>query len=260
MNIIQALLCGIFYYLNAGPWLFGAGYYTIGKPLVLGFLVGLVLGDPVKGTIVGASIQLIYLGVMSTGGSYPADPALAGIIGTAVAIQGGLSATEAVAVAVPIGLAGTVLFNLRMLSAVPFTHMADKAAEEGNTKKVFLANVVYPQIALAAIYVIPCTIACYLGVDAISTLINNLAGTKFLSILGTIGGYLSVIGIAMNMKAIYKGDAKAFFYVGFLLSVYFNLNMVAISVFAFLFAIIYANLKPENQNVKPATAGDDDDE
>ena len=30
--------------------------------------------------------------------------------------------------------------------------------------------------------------------------------------------------------------------------------------FAFLFAIIYANLKPENQNVKPATAGDDDDE
>ena len=112
----------------------------IGKPLVLGFLVGLILGDPVQGTIAGATIQLIYLGVMSTGGSYPADAGLAGIIGTASVILGGLSTSEAVAVAVPIGLAGTVLFQLRMLSAVPFTHLADKAAEEGNSKKLFFAN------------------------------------------------------------------------------------------------------------------------
>jgi len=258
MSFVQALLCGIFYYLNAGPWLMGAGYYTIGKPLVLGFLVGLILGDPVKGTIVGATIQLIYLGVMSTGGSYPADPALAGIIGTAAAIQGGLSAEEAVAVAVPIGLAGTVLFQLRMLSAVPFTHMADNAAAEGNTKKVFLANIVYPQIALAAIYVIPCTLACMYGVNAISNVINALAGTRVLAVLSTIGGMLSVIGIAMNMKAIYKGDARAFFYVGFLLSVYFNLNMLAISILALLFAIIYTQVKGD---AKPQVAkGDDDDE
>ena len=56
MSFLQALLCGIFYYLNAGPWIVGGGYYTFGKPLVLGFFVGLVLGDPVQGTIVGATI------------------------------------------------------------------------------------------------------------------------------------------------------------------------------------------------------------
>ncbi len=88
MNFVQALICGIFYYLNAGPKVMGAGFYTIGKPLVLGFLVGLILGDPVQGTMVGATIQLIYLGVMSTGGSYPADASLASIIGTSAAIIG----------------------------------------------------------------------------------------------------------------------------------------------------------------------------
>lgn len=259
MNFVQALLCGIFYYLNAGPWVMGAGFYTIGKPLVLGFLVGLVLGDPVQGTIVGATIQLIYLGVMSTGGSYPADASLAGIIGTAAAIQGGLSAQEAVAIAVPIGLAGTVLYQLRMLSAVPFTHLADKAAEEGNTKKLFFANIVGPQIALAAIYVIPCTLACYYGVNAIANVVDTLAQTKILAVLSTVGGMLAVIGIAMNMKAIFKGDAKPFFFLGFLMVVYLNFNMIAISCFALLFAIIYVQLKKENA---PATNNleDDDDE
>ncbi len=258
MNFVQALICGIFYYLNAGPWVMGAGFYTIGKPLVLGFLVGLILGDPVQGTKVGATIQLIYLGVMSTGGSYPADASLASIIGTSAAILGGLSAQEAVAVAVPVGLAGTVLYQLRMLSAVPFTHMADKAAEEGNSQKLFFANIVGPQIALAAIYVIPCTLACYYGVDAISDLINKLAGTKVLSVLSTVGGMLAVIGIAMNMKAIFKGDAKPFFYIGFLMVVYLNFNMVAISCFALLFAIVYVQLKGDNAVV--VSTEDEDDE
>lgn len=258
MSFLQALLCGIFYYLNAGPWIMGAGFYTIGRPLVLGFLVGLILGNPVQGTIVGATIQLIYLGVMSTGGSYPADASLAGIIGTAAAIQGGLSPEEAVAVALPVGLAGTVLYQLRMLSAVPFTHMADKAAEEGNTKKVFFANIVGPQIALAAIYVIPCTLACFYGVNAISNVIDALAGTKILAVLSTVGGMLAVIGIAMNMKAIFKGDAIPFFFVGFLMAVYLNFNMIAISCFALLFALVYTQLKKDD-GVRVALEDDDDE-
>ena len=249
MTFLQALICSVFYYLNAGPWLMGAGFYTIGKPLVLGFLVGLVLGDPVQGTIVGATIQLIYLGLMSTGGSYPADAALAGIIGTAASITAGLSVEEAVAVAVPVGLAGAVLFQLRMLSAVPFTHLADKAAEEGNIKKVAFANLWGPQIVLAAIYMIPCTIACYYGVGAIKSFVDALAGTKFLTILGTIGGMLPVIGIAMNMKAIFKGPAKIFFLVGFFMTVYLNLNLIAISIAGIIFAVVYAQSFKKGETV-----------
>lgn len=243
MSLIQALLCGVFYYLNAGPWVIGAGFYTFGKPLLLGFMVGLVLGDPITGTIVGATIQLIYLGLMSTGGSYPADSALAGILGTAAAITTGLSAAEAVAIAVPIGLVGTALYQLRMLSAVPFTHLADKYAAEGNTRKVFWANVGYTQIVLGALYIIPCTLACYFGVNAISGVVAALSGSIVLSVLGVVGGVLPVIGIAMNMKAIFKGDARLFFFIGFLMVVYLNFNLIAVSVMALIFAILYMQLK-----------------
>lgn len=247
MALWQAVLCGIFYYLNAGPWVVGIGFYTFGRPMVLGFLVGLVLGDPVTGTVVGATIQMIYLGLMSTGGSYPADSALAGIIGTAAAITTGLSAQEAVAIAVPIGLLGTIFYQLRMVSAVPCTHLADKYAAEGKADKVWIANVLLPQIILAAIYVIPCTLACYFGINAVQGIVDALAGSKVLTVFGVIGGILPAIGIAMNMKAIFKGDARYFFFIGFLLVVYFNLNLIAIGCLAALMAIVYMQLKGEKE-------------
>ncbi len=247
MSIIQAFILGIFYYLNAGPWVMGLGFHTFGRPLVLGFMVGLVLGDPITGTIVGATIQLIYLGILSTGGSYPADASLAGIVGTSAAIISGLSATEAVAIAVPIGLAGTVLFQLRMLSAVPFTHLADKYAKEGQVKKIWMANVLFPQIVLAALYIIPCMLACYFGVNAITNLVESLSSTRILPILSTIGGILPVVGIAMNMKAIFKGDARLFFFIGFIMVVYMQFDLVVTSALALIFGILYVQLKSKKE-------------
>ena len=246
MALWQAIICGIFYYLNAGPWVCGIGFYTFGRPMVLGFFVGLILGDPITGTIVGATIQMIYLGLMSTGGSYPADSSLAGIIGTAAAITTGLSAQEAIAIAVPIGLIGTIFYQLRMVSAVPCTHLADKYAAEGKPEKVWIANVAIPQVVLAAIYVIPCTLACYFGIGAVQGIVDACEGTRILSILSAIGGILPAIGIAMNMKAIFKGDARYFFFIGFLLVVYFNLDLIGIGCLAALMAIIYIQLKKDN--------------
>lgn len=72
MSVFQAMLLGVLYYLGnssivAGP----VGYYTIYRPLIGGFLTGLVLGDPVTGVIVGATINLMYIGFISAGGALP---------------------------------------------------------------------------------------------------------------------------------------------------------------------------------------------
>ena len=49
MSLIQALLIGVFAYLgrNQVPWLFGTtgGFYCVGRPLVAGAIVGLILGE-----------------------------------------------------------------------------------------------------------------------------------------------------------------------------------------------------------------------
>jgi hypothetical protein len=61
----QAALIAIGYYLANSPWLFGLAFFTLYRPLVAGLFVGLILGDPAGGTLIGAAINVPYLGFIS---------------------------------------------------------------------------------------------------------------------------------------------------------------------------------------------------
>ena len=89
MSLGVAILCGIIYWLAEANLPF-VGLWTLQRPLVCGFLTGCLLGQPVTGAVVGATINLVYLGFISAGGSMPADMALAGVLGVAYAITGTL--------------------------------------------------------------------------------------------------------------------------------------------------------------------------
>ncbi len=88
INLIQAILIGIIYYLsvNGTPWLSLLGSTVMARPLICGTFVGFILGDPVQGCIYGAAISLPYLAYISAGGTVPMDPGLAGTLGTALAM------------------------------------------------------------------------------------------------------------------------------------------------------------------------------
>jgi mannose/fructose/N-acetylgalactosamine-specific phosphotransferase system component IIC len=60
MSVFQAILIGLCYYLANSPWPFGGlgNYAILYRPMVSGLVVGLILGDPVTGTIIGATINL----------------------------------------------------------------------------------------------------------------------------------------------------------------------------------------------------------
>lgn len=249
MSVLQAFLCGCVYFLGSSPLVFGVSYYTVYRPIVSGLLVGLILGDPVTGIVVGATIQLIYLGVMSTGGSMPSDQSLAGVLGTALAIAGGLTTEEALAIAVPIGLLGTLVYQGKMAANVVFVHMLDNCVEKGDTKHVWVYHVLLPMIFLFCITAIPCALAAYFGADYVGTALEALGG-KVLNIVRAVGGMLPAVGIALNLRAIFKGEARVFFFVGFLLSVYFELSMLAIGMLAICAAIIYMQLKPSAEGVE----------
>lgn len=92
ISILQICLISLFYCFSNISWPFGSmgQWATINRPLVGGLVVGLILGNPVQGTIIGATINVIYLGLVSAGGSLPADSGMAGIMGTTFALIGGL--------------------------------------------------------------------------------------------------------------------------------------------------------------------------
>ena len=86
MSLFQAFLCGLLYFL-AQSNVTMVSYGTIYRPLVNGWLVGCILGDPVMGVTIGATINMMFIGFISAGGSLPSDIPMAGILGTALAIS-----------------------------------------------------------------------------------------------------------------------------------------------------------------------------
>jgi mannose/fructose/N-acetylgalactosamine-specific phosphotransferase system component IIC len=218
VNLVQAALIGFGYYLSQGPWLFGMGFFTLYRPLVAGLFVGIILGDPGQGTLIGAAINLIYLGFISAGGSIPGDPALAGWVATTLALAGGLSVGAALALAVPIGLLGTVIWNARMTGDTVFVHYADRKAEEANIGEVARSNWLYPQVYLFLITFVPVFLAANFGVTFVTDIINGLP-TWVLNGLAVGGGILPAIGIAMNMRFIFRFPVVPYFFLGYFLFV-----------------------------------------
>lgn len=41
------------------------------RPLIVGTVIGIVLGDITTGIVVGASLELVFMGVMAIGGTVP---------------------------------------------------------------------------------------------------------------------------------------------------------------------------------------------
>ena len=252
MTIIQALLCAVVYWVAEADLPF-VSLWVIQRPLVCGFLTGCILGDPVTGAVVGGTINLVYLGFISAGGSMPADLPLAGVLGTAYAITGNLDPQAALAIAVPIGLLGTVVWYLRMTFDSVFVHMGDRWVAEGKFNKLYLSNVILPQIYAAVICVIPCFLAAYFGANYIQSFIDMCAG-KPMQIFTIIGGMMPALGIAITMMYIFKGEARIFLFLGFMIATCFGLPLIQQGIIGLLAAIIYVQMTG-NAVAAPAAAG-----
>ena len=259
ISVVQAVLIGLVYYLgiNGTPWCTLLGSTILQKPLVSGLIVGIILGDPVQGAIIGAAIQLPFIAYISAGGAPPTDPGLAGTLGTALAMAAGVKPEAAIAMAVPIGLLGTIIWVLHMTIDVAFVHMIDLAAEEGNMKKAVFLHIVPPQIAALLIGAVPVALGCYFGSGVVTNIINMLEGRP-LDTLQVIGGILPAIGIAMNLRAISKPGILLWYILGFIAAVYLNLETMPIAIIAGIVAYIYTDLIAKTEDKQAAAPVDDD--
>ncbi|MBU5435077.1 PTS sugar transporter subunit IIC [Pseudoflavonifractor sp. MSJ-37] len=242
MSWLQALIIGLLYYLSDAPWFFGEGYYCLQRPIVAGFLTGLVMGDPVTGTIIGATINLIYLGHLNVGGSMPSDMAIAGYIGTALALATGVSTEVALAIAVPLGLLGTIWWVGKMTIDSFFVHWADSYAAKGDAKGVILMNWLPSNLMMLVLKLIVAMVILMAGVPLMESFLNVIQGTNILNALNVVGGVLPALGIGLNLRAILKGETLPFLLIGFLLVSYFSVSIVGVALFGLAFSLIYLQL------------------
>ncbi|WP_213974056.1 PTS mannose/fructose/sorbose/N-acetylgalactosamine transporter subunit IIC [Tepidanaerobacter acetatoxydans] len=244
MNIsfMQALMVGVVCWLAHSAVL---GYSICGSmwsPIVLGFPVGLIIGNVPEAMKVAACVQLPYLGITGAGLALPSDAILAGTVGTALAVLTGVSPQTAVTLAVPIGLLGILLHQVRMGTNAIWQHMMDQYAEKGDGSKFFLLHVILPQATLFVLYGIPTFLAVYYGNTAVQALLNAIP-ERLMHSLEVIGGMMPAVGIALSMRVIGKKSILPYFFVGFLLTQYMNLGILPVAVLATCIAFINLELK-----------------
>lgn len=249
ISLLQASLIALFYYLSWSPFLSYISFFTWNRPLVAGLVTGIILGQPLEGAIIGASINLIYLGFISAGGAQMGDPAFAGYVGTAIALAADMDVKAAMAIAVPLGTIATILWISKMTVNTFFVHMADKKAEEGNTKAVSFINIVPCQLFLFAVSFIPTLLVVYFGPSAVDGLFK-LFGPRVLHTFEVIGGMLPALGIAMNLKVIGNSFTMPFFILGLILAVTFNVDLITIAILGTIAAFIIIQLKDYDSNNK----------
>ena len=80
------------------------GRLNFERPLITCTLVGLALGDLKTGLAVGASMELISMGLVNIGGAVPPDMNMAAIITSAFAITTSATIETALAIAMPIAV------------------------------------------------------------------------------------------------------------------------------------------------------------
>lgn len=242
--VLQAILLGVI----AGIGILDSrifGVLMLERPLVLGLLVGLVLGDVKQGVIIGAQLELIWMGIASIGAATPPDVVTGGVLGTAFAIISGQGPEVALVLAVPIAVLAQSLGVLVRIINSYFLHKADKYAAKADFRGVTLMMWIPPILFFLSVF-IPTFLAIVFGADQVKHLINSVPKT-ILDGLGVAGNLLPAIGFALLLDMLFTKKMGVYFFLGFLGASYLGLNITAIALIGACIAVI-VNIVINNQN------------
>ncbi len=240
---IQAFLIGVVYFvgfMNA-RW----SSPMIDRPIVIGALTGLALGDLKTGLIVGGTLELAFLGAVPIGASNPPDMISGTIIGTAFVILSGQEIGMAVALGIPVATLMSIVTNMEMMFV--FTeagHMCDRAAEKGDARRVeILYNCFsYGNAAVTALIV---ALGFYFGIPVIEKLLTYIP-EFILRGMDVAAGLLPAIGCAMLARMLMRKELAPFLLIGFLLAAYLGMSTLGVALAGLcVAAVVYFNSEKE---------------
>lgn len=235
MTAWRAILLGIGYYFCKPYWPYG---WSTGVPLFSSMVIGVIMGDLTTALIIGAAIQATYMGWLAVGPGIPSDQTLATFIAVPLAIQSNLSPEVAVTLAVPVGLMGLVIHNIRRTVNATWIHMADRSAEEADTAGIARAAYLYPALLMIPLHIIPVALAVYFGPTAANAFLASVPGW-ILHGLEVAGGMLPALGFALTITMIGKKSLIPYFLAGFLISRVSSLGSITLALFSVILGILH---------------------
>ena len=247
IGIFQAVMLGILAFF-AGLDLFN-GLTHFHRPVVLGPLVGLILGDMYTGILVGGTLELIWMGLAPLAGAQPPNVIIGTIVGTSFAITTGVEPNVAVGIAVPFAVAVQMGITLLFSAMSAVMSRCDEYAANADTNGIERVNY-FALAVLGAFYFLCAFLPIFLGAEHAGAIVEKLP-KNLIDGLGVAGGIMPAIGFAVLMKIMMKNVYIPYFILGFVAAAWLQLPILAIAAAVTAMAIIDYMRKPEPT---PATA------
>lgn len=213
------------------------------QPLVACTLIGLVTGNLEAGIVLGGSLQMLALGWANIGAAVAPDAALASVASAIILVLGGQGVKgvpSAIAVAIPLAVAGLFLTMIVRTLAVPMIHMMDNAAEEGNFRKVEMWHLI--AVAMQGVRIaIPAAALLFIPASVVRNFLESMPA--WLTDGMAIGGGMVVaVGYALVINMMATREVWPFFIIGFVVAAISQLTLIALGALAVAIALIYLHL------------------
>lgn len=226
LSVIQIILLTLLAYFKVLEC--STTQVTAFNTVVYGFLAGLILGDVQTGLEVGATLQLMSMGVVAVGGSSMPDYPVAAIITTTIAVTTGQGIAAGLALGLPVGMLG-VQFDVAWKIFNGFiTRKAMAYAEKKEFNKMLRVTLV-STVTAGLTAAIPVFVSITLGINVVSSVLEFLPDW-FTNGLQIAGGMLPAVGIAMLLMYMPVKKLWNYLAVGFVFSAYLNVPILGIAI------------------------------
>jgi len=244
LNIVQIILVIFIAFLAGVEGILDE--FQFHQPLVACTLIGLVTGHLLPCLILGGSLQMMALGWANIGAAVAPDAALASVASAIILVLGGqgeAGVASAIAIAVPLAVAGLLLTIICRTIATAFVHFMDAAAKEGNFKAIEMWQIA--AICLQGVRIaIPAGLILAIGAGPISSLLAAMPAW-LTGGLAVGGGMVVAVGYAMVINMMATKEVWPFFAIGFVLATISQITLIGLGAIGVAIALIYLALSKQ---------------
>lgn len=225
------------------------------RPLLTAMLIGLAMGDLKTGLIVGGLLELIALGWMNIGAAQSPDTALASVVATVLAVRSGHDVSGAIALAIPVAVAGNLTTVLVRTLTVYFQHQADRIKPSSGLH--YLGRIHLTALSLQALRV---AIPSFLFV----TFVNRSMMIALFHALPAVltngftaaSGFIVVVGYGMVIRSLQAPILMPYFILGFLVADFSSISLVGVGVLAACLALLHERVWTHSDTAGEVAAAD----
>lgn len=222
MDVSSALIVGLV--LMGAKFLDWWASTQLSRPIFCVAILGALLGHPTEGIILGAQLELVFIGNVSLGGVMPTDITMGSIFGGAFAMLLGQDIEVAMTLAIPLSALGSLLYSLMKIVVTSLVPRFEKLLADHNWagyNRLWIIQFV-------------CFELCYFLLGFFATLAGQPVVAAFVAAipswlnasLKVAAATLPALGLAMLLKSLYTKESFPYFFLGFALIAFFGYSKV----------------------------------